>query len=592
MSERRLFLPIATVVASAFLLAACGGGGGGSSDDEPGAQVSSDRMESGYVTLPEAAQSALLALFLPSDNRSITITIPAGETKTRGGVDFTCTSTSTCMLTLMNDAGVVTAKWSSTVAHDAADPVVTAALTPPPLVPEMFGGDRADADGMVALVRGTPLTATFGDDPYSEFELTGMFDPNQADDTTTTGDGEDESMVMLTATHKEGDAPMIAALDATWHQLHFKRRWADPTDPLRDGLQTDAVVYKDVEAPTDEPFGDVHTLNTGGTGTTDDPFTAITVDLSDAAVVALVAFEWPERDDPDDALENLTANLDGATDNTGDAVTGTYDGARGKYRCIVEAGCTLSREEEGGKVSGGAEATNWRFEPDANVTVSVPDPDWIGFGAWLTTPYNPDGVHRVGVFSHGNAAWVEATHGTTARLAGKAEYEGGAAGYYVYVNSQAEGGNASGLFTATASLEADFRDVTEPGTVKGSVHSFMDAVGEALGEWTVFLDGGALTADNAQVRTSAPIGTDATVAATNKTGGHADGIEWTGTWAATFHGFTAPAADNTAGAITTLPTGVTGTFNAMTSDTDTNTDGHQGPNIAVTGAFGARKDDE
>ena len=131
MYKKRLLMPLAAV-AAAFALAACGGSSGGGGGDagmtgdtgDTGDTGGSDRTVSGYVAaLPQTA--ALLAL-LPTAGDSHTITVPAGMTLTRAGVTFTCTSSSSCMVTLTNDLGEFTAHWSSTVASDADDPVVLA----------------------------------------------------------------------------------------------------------------------------------------------------------------------------------------------------------------------------------------------------------------------------------------------------------------------------------------------------------------------------------------------------------------------------------------------------------------------------------
>ena len=131
------------------------------------------------------------------------------------------------------------------------------------------------------------------------------------------------------------------------------------------------------------------------------------------------------------------------------------------------------------------------------------------------------------------------------------------------------------------------------GSIKGSIHSFLGATGASIGAWTVFLDGAAKTDtddNNRQVRDAATIGDTGNIIDAG-TGGHADGVEWCGSWSAQFYGG-APTADNTAG--TLLPDGVAGTFNAATPDTGgpPMTTDHQGPNIAVTGAFGARQEDD
>ena len=99
----------------------------------------------------------------------------------------------------------------------------------------------------------------------------------------------------------------------------------------------------------------------------------------------------------------------------------------------------------------------WTFTPDPDAMITVPDQDWMAYGAWLTTPDDDAGDHRIGVFFNGFDAYTPAADSLDAEneagLRGSATYSGGATGVYV-------DGVDSGLFTADATLTADFDKAT------------------------------------------------------------------------------------------------------------------------------------
>ena len=238
------------------------------------------------------------------------------------------------------------------------------------------------------------------------------------------------------------------------------------------------------------------------------------------------------------------------------------------------------------------------------------DKGWLVYGAWLTTPNNVHGVHRVGVFFDGMSTYgteVDVDGTPTANnvfvadngngLRGTATYSGGAAG--VYVNR-----TASGMFTATASLTANFDvggDATHDSgdyTLSGSIHDFKDTAGTYLGndtaahpndpvyggnnDWVVLLTAADLTGNTADT-----ISADGAITRTGGAAGSADGVLWTGDWNAQLYG----AGDTVEDAV--APAGVAGSFRAITANIGDDGVGDNPPPAyrGVVGAFGATKDE-
>ena len=228
------------------------------------------------------------------------------------------------------------------------------------------------------------------------------------------------------------------------------------------------------------------------------------------------------------------------------------------------------------------------------------DQGWLAYGAWLTTPNNVRGVHRVGVFFNGMNTYGTANNvfvaGDGNGLRGTATYSGGAAGVYV---DRA----ASGMFTAIAHLTADF-DVGNDGTadpgdyrLSGSIQDFRDTAGAYLGadtaahpndpvsggdnDWVVLLTAADLT-DTANTITA-----DGAITRTGGAAGSADGVLWTGEWNAQLYGTGNTIEDAVA------PGGVAGSFRVITANIGGDGAGDNPPPAyrGVVGAFGATKDE-
>ena len=224
-------------------------------------------------------------------------------------------------------------------------------------------------------------------------------------------------------------------------------------------------------------------------------------------------------------------------------------------------------------------------------TAETGQPAWMAFGWWLRTADSD----RTGHGSFGNlpaddSNWTRGVNGFVAgrhkywpgsvaafnTLAGTATYAGSAAGQW----AEREAGaldETSGAFTADASLTADFGDATAPGTLTGSITNFRDASGATLGNWHV-----TLNSRNTTITAGASGGGVVATGTGNKTAGAADGLGWTGGWAAQF--YSKSATDSP----TAYPTAVGGAFAATHG-----TPGRQASNdqgfVGVAGAFGAEK---
>ena len=291
--------------------------------------------------------------------------------------------------------------------------------------------------------------------------------------------------------------------------------------------------------------------------------------------------------------------------NAGETFRGSYFGAPGQFQCIGTAGtgqeattCGLARNADGmiavndtnadpdETASGG----RWSFTPDPDAMITVPDQDWMAYGAWLTTPDDQVGDHRLGVFFNGMDPWtttanaIDATN--AAGLRGKATYSGGATGVYV-------DGVESGLFTAEAMLTAvfdgDMDGVDDDGVdyrISGRIDNFRGTDGVALGADTGDMANPQGRGENDWVITLGPLDIVTTgIIAATATAGSADGVSWTGSWEGQMFG---PSTDADGDAL--APSGVAGRFWAETADVATPVQTDAMPATAVVGAFGAMKE--
>lgn len=236
------------------------------------------------------------------------------------------------------------------------------------------------------------------------------------------------------------------------------------------------VFYSDIEAPGSQPFS-----GEGGKYSTANGLDAIgnlpIVAGTDATLIASAGFPTGP------GIRAHAAGTDGTV-----SVAGTFDGAAGSYVCVPAMGsdCTSSIRSGGGiALAGGADG--WTFVPDSGAMAARPDAAYSWFGWWQRAA---GGAYAFGAF-HGGAGGEAADFADFAQLQGSATYRGPAAGRYVI--QPLLGAARAGDFTASATLQVDFADAANAGSVTGTVQNFV-AGGESV-DWSVALGSAALAAD-------------------------------------------------------------------------------------------------
>ena len=310
---------------------------------------------------------------------------------------------------------------------------------------------------------------------------------------------------MLTAGMDNDEIPVGEAAIGGWDSQALFRDWGDTADGGDGGFETGALIFSNIEAPVEHPFdADLADMFVNanakssyafsvrfatGVATTDADTNAN--DAVSISVTAQMANEQTKRmmlDVGGAQLETLATTVPNASEHKG-----TYFGAAGTYKCTASSGCLIKRAT-GGDTPFGVDlsaAATWVFDPDDGEMIMVPDQDWMVFGAWLTTPDNPNGTHRVGAFYNGMQNYGAAssnvfTDSNAAGFHGSATYIGGAAG--VYSHMMTSGMTSSGLFTADAELTANF-DVDGDATagesgdysISGRIDNFRGTDGLFLG---------------------------------------------------------------------------------------------------------------
>ena len=264
---------------------------------------------------------------------------------------------------------------------------------------------------------------------------------------------------------------------------------------------------------------------------------------------------------------------------------GSYAGTPGEYRCGAETarGCRFAENADGELQLKG----QWQFVPAGDAVIT--DKDYLIYGAWLDKPDSQVGIGYSAGLSAGSELFTGAN---IAGLEGKAKYTGSAAGFYAerHVDSQ---GAASGTFTATAELTADFdflkNGTTAGSSISGTITDF-ERSDDASTDWEVKLDALDLTAttDGGFVVTN-PVTGDPDGATgdvdgdSGTTSGHASGVQWAGEWGVQLAG-------NGGAQVTQHPTGVVGTFGAQagTPSLVAKDDSPDKGFVGVIGGFGAR----
>ena len=258
---------------------------------------------------------------------------------------------------------------------------------------------------------------------------------------------------------------------------------------------------------------------------------------------------------------------------------GTFDGARGKYRCVA-VDCVVEVTPSGTYSFSGTGST-WTFVPNNGEMAYHEDAEFLRFGWWMNEPAKSTGTYSFAAFHMGSNYVANAADGTAATgadagqlVTGDATYTGNAAGRYSV-------GDEAGAFTANASLTAKFGDATAVGSISGMISGFQGDAGDMSG-WSVemkkinlttlsVVDGGAtdneFASSNLNQSSSTYNGTIATLGDTMAYG----------TWSGRFYGNEKNPdmpGDNKENA---APLAVGGQFNAS------------GASAIISGAFGARR---
>ncbi len=341
-------------------------------------------------------------------------------------------------------------------------------------------------------------------------------------------------------------------------------------------------LYTNIQAPRSRNFWKVHNVEVAAAG-----FSALEADTDNDPT-------------PTGTAQFITGDPADTTSVTGVRVNGTYDGVPGTFTCTVSGTCTgdtVSTEANfvdlttlvGTHVNGVRPflAGSWSFKPGSIISLvkaedqADQDDAFLYFGAWSSIPDNITGTYDFRYVTGGGAE-----SGTDLanfnQLIGPATFRGGAVGRYV-TQGQVGGQNAKiGTFTATATLNANFGNGTDAGTLSGSITDFRED-GSPLAGWRVTLG----LADN--VGMPAPIADAAVVTQANGTVANIGGLTVGGSWGATFYGSDNEVlADRTKYPTAQYPVvdlaGVVGWFDAAGPETGDATD----PNdVAIAGAFGA-----
>ena len=600
---------------------------------------------------------------LPLSDTSDIVHVAAGGTEVREGVTFTCASAYPCTITVTNSLGTLITEWKSqTLGDGTASVMATGRELPVTAFATLNPGSTESIRNLVGAQDGTTTEPTLtptelvgmgiggpGVLDASMAGLRGSLDPNTADvtgaiDNAGAAPGVEPILMggsMLTGADHGFDASMsdIAPAPDGWVMKTLFRDWGDAAGDAGDGgFETGAIVVKNLGEGTPYPFdrklfgkyindaaqdmfrlaaradGSVPGVTSLGTSVYIGPVMSFGAGDDEVAISAASTTQWEAM--VFDSTSLVAAQSQDPNINEDETFTGSYFGAPGRFQCIfpatMEASCGLARNADGAVmvvdtnaammgIQGGG---SWTFTPDPGAMITVPDQDWMAYGAWLTTPDDVNGTHRLGVFFNGMDPWEPAEDSLTANnaagLRGSATYSGGATGVYV-------DGENSGLFTARAMLTAHF-DRTSNGTddanndaadamdymISGRIDDFRGTNGVALGadtgdvpnpqgrgenDWVVELnaiDFGATTDGALAAPDSGP----------GNATGSADGVPWTGSWNGQFFGPSEDADGDPA-----APSGVAGRFWAETMDATDVMDGDELPVTAVVGAFGATKDD-
>ncbi len=166
-------------------------------------------------------------------------------------------------------------------------------------------------------------------------------------------------------------------------------------------------------------------------------------------------------------------------------VSGTYDGAPGRFRCA--AGCSSTNDGEGNVSALGG---TWHFKPDAGAMVMEADAHYLYYGWWVSKDNDGDPTAasaftgRVGTDPGDSTDGLDTAVGGET-LTGSATYAGHAVGKFAISNPLDSTGNG-GHFTADAELMATFGTAATAG-MTGTIDNFRLNDGSDDPGWSVSL---------------------------------------------------------------------------------------------------------
>ena len=482
-SMSRLFA-LATAAVFALALAGCGGGGKGS---DGAARIQETALEIAEAAVEAATRAEALVAEAPDHPVSAARKALATEAAKAAR------AAATAALAAAEAGDLAEAQRQGEIAlarlGDAEDALRAAAL----LVENLSGPSVVSAAQVLAMERGIMDAATSSGAP---------FDSRMAAENYRVEVNASDGSVTLTDLNEAGpaDDEALAPADGAphgdrgdWTGAGFSRE--NTNDAMEVVSSERVVVYTDVDEPEAVPFSrftnvageatqalDARDLDAAvdadGDGDPANDFTALAVDGSSGAVLALVessAFTAGAR-------ARLTFESDDANTPEDEAfeTTGVYNGARGVYRCDGASACTVDLDAAGGLT---AMSADWTFTPDAGATSPQPDHDYMWYGYWVKSSENAEGgpVYEVQTFSGGSIPYDAASLGASGATA---TYEGKAAGTYAQklTYSPEDGaltGGRVGDFVADVRLKAYFGTPTsvaadDHNSVSGVVTNFMD----------------------------------------------------------------------------------------------------------------------
>ena len=377
-----------------------------------------------------------------------------------------------------------------------------ACVDPPPPMRDVANKTSVEAKAMAIMALepdadATPPKTSFGaaEGPFDaateneNYDIGVKYGEVTVTDEMDNDDAEDDMKLMHMGGAPHGD-------QGDWAGSMFARVNMDDDD--METSTEKVIVYTDIEEPDDIDFAKVtgqeldardldldKDADKDGTDTND--WTALSVVTANVSNIMADGFsatgagslEYKQddtnTDDKDEAFETA----------------GTYNGAKGTYRCNGAVACSVTYDADG-KIT--VVSNGWVFTPGKDETSPVPDSDYLHYGFWVDSSMDEDGdpVYAVQTFAGGNVPYQTTL---TDVAAGSAEYVGTAAGVYAQKIAYDPGTGALvsghvGSFTADVSLSAEFGTRTSVASdnhnsISGTISNFMD--GEFPLGWTATL---------------------------------------------------------------------------------------------------------